>query len=223
MGSALIQSLRMVGGAFGAAILGSVLNASYRAQLQLDGLPSQAAAGVRDSVAAGTAIARQLGSADLLDHGPRRLRARHGHGVPGLRRHHDSRCRTGARSSCRAASRRRPVPASTPALAPWADPKRPRTPAALDSLPRPHPLGSRMPAMAKLSVLERPAAQPARAQEGQDARGHPGARPAALQRNRATPAPPSSRSPPRPRSRRAPSSATSRPRKTWSSSTPPTR
>jgi MFS transporter, DHA2 family, multidrug resistance protein len=66
VGSALIQSLRMVGGAFGAAILGSVLNASYRGQLQLTGLPAEAAAAVRDSVAAGTAVARQLGSADLL-------------------------------------------------------------------------------------------------------------------------------------------------------------
>ena len=66
VGSALIQALRMVGGAFGAAILGSVLNAGYRGQLHLTGLPAQAAAAVQDSVAAGVAVAKQLGSADLL-------------------------------------------------------------------------------------------------------------------------------------------------------------
>jgi MFS transporter, DHA2 family, multidrug resistance protein len=65
VGSALIQALRMVGGAFGAAIIGSILNAGYRGQLHLDGLPAQAAAAIEDSVAAGVAVARQLGSADL--------------------------------------------------------------------------------------------------------------------------------------------------------------
>jgi EmrB/QacA subfamily drug resistance transporter len=66
VGSAIIQSVRMVGGAFGAAILGSVLNAGYRGQLELGALPAQAAAAVRDSVSAGVAVAKQLGSADLL-------------------------------------------------------------------------------------------------------------------------------------------------------------
>ena len=47
VGSGLIQALRMVGGAFGAAILGSVINSGYRGQLQLGGLPAQAAAAVR--------------------------------------------------------------------------------------------------------------------------------------------------------------------------------
>jgi MFS transporter, DHA2 family, multidrug resistance protein len=66
VGSALIQAVRMVGGAFGAAILGSVINATYRGHLHLDGLPAQAAAAVRDSVAAGVAVAKQAGSAELL-------------------------------------------------------------------------------------------------------------------------------------------------------------
>jgi EmrB/QacA subfamily drug resistance transporter len=66
VGSGLIQAVRMVGGAFGAAILGSVINEAYRGQLHLDGLPAQAAAAVRDSVSAGVAIAEQAGSADLL-------------------------------------------------------------------------------------------------------------------------------------------------------------
>jgi DHA2 family multidrug resistance protein-like MFS transporter len=66
VGSGLIQALRMVGGAFGAAILGSVLNAGYRGRLELTGLPAEAVAAVRDSVAAGVAVARQAGSADLL-------------------------------------------------------------------------------------------------------------------------------------------------------------
>jgi len=66
VGSALIQALRMVGGAFGAAILGSVINSGYRGALELGVLPAQASALVQDSVAAGVAVAKQLGSADLL-------------------------------------------------------------------------------------------------------------------------------------------------------------
>jgi MFS transporter, DHA2 family, multidrug resistance protein len=66
VGSALIQAVRMVGGAFGAAILGSIINGVYRGHLHLDGLPTQAAAAVRDSVASGVAVAEQAGSAELL-------------------------------------------------------------------------------------------------------------------------------------------------------------
>src|SRR6266536_263738 len=65
-GSALITAIRQVGGTFGVAVLGSVLNAAYRSRLDLTGLPSQAADAVRDNVAAGAVMARQLGSADLL-------------------------------------------------------------------------------------------------------------------------------------------------------------
>ena len=66
VGSGLITALRMVGGAFGAAILGSVLNAAYRSRLDVSALPTQVGAAVSDSVAAGVAVAYKLGSAALL-------------------------------------------------------------------------------------------------------------------------------------------------------------
>lgn len=67
VGSAVVQALRMVAGSFGAAILGSVLNAQYHAQLHLDGVPAEAAAAVRDGVVTGVAVADRLGSAALRD------------------------------------------------------------------------------------------------------------------------------------------------------------
>jgi DHA2 family multidrug resistance protein-like MFS transporter len=66
VGSALISAVRQVGGTFGVAVLGSVLNSAYRSRLHLAGLPGQAADAVRDNVAAGVVVAHQLGSADLL-------------------------------------------------------------------------------------------------------------------------------------------------------------
>ncbi len=66
VGSALISAVRQVGGTFGVAVLGSVLNSAYRGRLDLAGLSSQASDAVRDNVAAGVVVARQLGSADLL-------------------------------------------------------------------------------------------------------------------------------------------------------------
>jgi DHA2 family multidrug resistance protein-like MFS transporter len=66
VGSALISAIRQVGGTFGVAVLGSVLNSAYRARLDLTGLPSQASDAIRDNVAAGALVARQLGSAELL-------------------------------------------------------------------------------------------------------------------------------------------------------------
>ncbi|HSP73071.1 MAG TPA: DHA2 family efflux MFS transporter permease subunit [Gaiellaceae bacterium] len=66
VGSGTIQALRMVGGSFGAAILGSILNAAYRGRLDLTGVPAAAAHAARDSVAAGTAAAGRLGSPALL-------------------------------------------------------------------------------------------------------------------------------------------------------------
>jgi DHA2 family multidrug resistance protein-like MFS transporter len=66
VGSGLIMALRGVGGTFGVAILGSVLSAAYRSHLQLVALPDVAAKAVRDSVAAGAAVAHSLGSASLL-------------------------------------------------------------------------------------------------------------------------------------------------------------
>jgi MFS transporter, DHA2 family, multidrug resistance protein len=66
VGSALIQALRQVGAAIGVAVLGTVLNTGYRGRLDLAGLPAPVAGAVRDSVAAGVAVAHQLGSPELL-------------------------------------------------------------------------------------------------------------------------------------------------------------
>ena len=67
VGSAVVQALRMVGGSIGAAVLGSVLNAGYRAGLNLDGVPATAEGTVRDGVMAGIAVADRLGSAPLRE------------------------------------------------------------------------------------------------------------------------------------------------------------
>lgn len=66
VGSGVIQALRQVGGTLGVAVLGTVLSSAYHARLELTGLPAQAAGAVRDSVAAGVALAQRLGSAALL-------------------------------------------------------------------------------------------------------------------------------------------------------------
>jgi DHA2 family multidrug resistance protein-like MFS transporter len=67
VGSAVIQAVNKVGAPFAAAILGSVLNATYRAQLELAGVPARVADAARDSVFAGVAAAQRLGSASPLD------------------------------------------------------------------------------------------------------------------------------------------------------------
>jgi hypothetical protein len=66
VGSALLQAIIKLGPAFGASILGSVLNATYQSQVQVTGLPPQAAAGVQGSVFSGLAVAQQLNSPELL-------------------------------------------------------------------------------------------------------------------------------------------------------------
>jgi EmrB/QacA subfamily drug resistance transporter len=68
VGSALLQAIVKLGPAFGASILGSILNSTYRDQVlaQLAALPPAAAAAVQGSVFGGIAIAQQLGSAALL-------------------------------------------------------------------------------------------------------------------------------------------------------------
>jgi MFS transporter, DHA2 family, multidrug resistance protein len=67
VGSALMQTVTKLGPAFGAAILGSVLNSTYQAQLNLNSLPPTAAEAVRTSVFGGIAVAHRLGSPALLD------------------------------------------------------------------------------------------------------------------------------------------------------------
>lgn len=66
VGSALIQAMRSVGGAIGVAILGTVLNTGYHDGLNTAGLPGAVAHAVRQSVSAGVAVARHLGSSALL-------------------------------------------------------------------------------------------------------------------------------------------------------------
>jgi EmrB/QacA subfamily drug resistance transporter len=66
VGSALVTALRQVGAAIGVAVLGTVLNSGYHSRLDVAGLPAPAADAVRDSVSAGVAVARQLGSPELL-------------------------------------------------------------------------------------------------------------------------------------------------------------
>jgi Na+/melibiose symporter-like transporter len=66
VGSALVTAIRQVGGTFGVAVLGSVLNSAYRDRLDLAGLPARVADAVKDNVAAGVAVAERLGSPVLL-------------------------------------------------------------------------------------------------------------------------------------------------------------
>ena len=66
VGAALLQTVIKLGPAFGAAILGSVLAATYQARVDVTGLPVAAAAAVQSSVFGGIAVAGQVGSVDLL-------------------------------------------------------------------------------------------------------------------------------------------------------------
>jgi len=66
VGSALLQAVVKLGPAFGASILGSVLNSTYQGHVLVAGLPAQAAAAVQGSVFGGIAVARQVGSPALL-------------------------------------------------------------------------------------------------------------------------------------------------------------
>jgi MFS transporter, DHA2 family, multidrug resistance protein len=66
VGSALLQVIVKLGPAFGATILGSVLNATYQSRVDVAGLPDAAAAAVQSSVFAGIAVAQRLGSPALL-------------------------------------------------------------------------------------------------------------------------------------------------------------
>lgn len=66
VGAAVVQALQKTGAPFGAAILGSALSTAYLANLHVDGLPTQAAQVVRESLFGGIAVANRLHSADLL-------------------------------------------------------------------------------------------------------------------------------------------------------------
>jgi EmrB/QacA subfamily drug resistance transporter len=64
VGSAMNDTTRMVGGALGVAVLGSILASSYGAAIEpaLSGAPPQIAAAAGDSIGAATTIAGQLGA-----------------------------------------------------------------------------------------------------------------------------------------------------------------
>jgi EmrB/QacA subfamily drug resistance transporter len=65
VGSAMNDTTRMVGGALGVAVIGSVLNAAYASSIgpALAGLPAAAAAAASNSVGAATQVAAHLGAA----------------------------------------------------------------------------------------------------------------------------------------------------------------
>jgi EmrB/QacA subfamily drug resistance transporter len=67
VGAALLQAVIKLGPAFGATILGSVLNSTYQARVSVTGLPADAAAAVHQSLFGGLAVAAQTGSAALLE------------------------------------------------------------------------------------------------------------------------------------------------------------
>jgi DHA2 family multidrug resistance protein-like MFS transporter len=67
VGAAVNQSIRTVGGSFGAAILGSILNSHYRGDLDLDAVPAAAQEAAKDSVFGGLAVARSIQSSSFAD------------------------------------------------------------------------------------------------------------------------------------------------------------
>ncbi|MCR8641289.1 MFS transporter [Paenibacillus sp. N1-5-1-14] len=67
IGSAIIMTLRQIGGTIGIAILGSMLSVVYRDKLYVEGLPSDAVDLVERNVSSGVAVAQNLKSTPLLD------------------------------------------------------------------------------------------------------------------------------------------------------------
>jgi len=66
VGSALLMTMRQVGGTLGVAGLGAVLNAGYRNHLNLAEWPAEATEVAQRNVAAGMTAARQIGSDSLV-------------------------------------------------------------------------------------------------------------------------------------------------------------
>jgi MFS transporter, DHA2 family, multidrug resistance protein len=66
-GSAVMSAIRQVGATMGVAILGAVLNSSYRSHLDLRALPSAATGAVQSSIAGGIEVAESTKSVALLD------------------------------------------------------------------------------------------------------------------------------------------------------------
>ena len=63
VGSAMNDTTRQIGGAFGVAVLGSILTSTYRASIEssLGALPPQALATAKDSVGAAIAVGNSVG------------------------------------------------------------------------------------------------------------------------------------------------------------------
>jgi EmrB/QacA subfamily drug resistance transporter len=66
VGSAVLMTVRLVGGAFGAAVLGSLLSSGYRGRVDVTGLPPAAAEAARAKVGGGLAVAERLHDPRLL-------------------------------------------------------------------------------------------------------------------------------------------------------------
>ena len=66
VGAALLQAVTKLGPALGATLLGSVLNGTYRASLDLHGVPVGEVGAVEQSVFGGLATAQRLGHSELL-------------------------------------------------------------------------------------------------------------------------------------------------------------
>jgi len=67
VGSALVQTMRQVGGALGVALLGALANSGYRHGLDVGSLPAAVAGAVRGSVAGGVVVAEKLHEPQLLE------------------------------------------------------------------------------------------------------------------------------------------------------------
>ncbi len=65
VGSAVLMTVRMIGGAFGAAVLGSLLSAAYRGHVHVAGLPPAAAEAAKAKVGGGLSVAKALNDPGL--------------------------------------------------------------------------------------------------------------------------------------------------------------
>lgn len=79
-GTALISSVRQVGGTLGIALLGTLLGATYRSHLRLGVLPGALTSSIRSSVIAGVEVAHKLNSPALLQS----VRTAFVHGLDGM-------------------------------------------------------------------------------------------------------------------------------------------
>ncbi|MET8413676.1 MFS transporter, partial [Streptomyces sp. NPDC005195] len=67
VGSAVNDLSRELGGALGIAVLGSALNAGYRSNLNVEGLPEPAAEAARSSLAAAGIVGAKTGNSTLVE------------------------------------------------------------------------------------------------------------------------------------------------------------